>query len=410
MKNKPTAVVLGGTRPHILLIEKLKERGFYIILIDFLDNPIAKSHADIHIKESTLEKEVVLRIAKEYEADLVISTCVDQANVTACYVAEKMGLPSPYNYETAIKVTNKVLMKQIMMENDIPTSKYLKIQSIKEYDLHELKYPVIVKPTDSNSSKGVRKISTENENIEEAIQIASKISRNKEVIVEEFITGIEIGIDCFVKNGTAIVLMVKERRKINKNHKSVQQIYGCIWPIKISKEIFDQIKKISNQIANAFHLNNTPLMIQAILNENTISVIEFGARIGGGESYKIIKESTGFDYLDASIESFLGHEVTMNNHEPNMFYADNFIYARQGVFDHIAYDKFLLSDNILEYCNSLKEKGTEIDEDISSNNRVGVFTVKSNTVDELYNKINLVLKSIDVYDIDGNSIMRKDIY
>lgn len=410
MNKKKIAIVLGGTLPHKALIQKLKNRNYHTVLVDFSDNPIAKIVADEHIKESALDAEKILEIACKYHADIVISTCGDQTNTTACYVAEKLGLLVPYNYETALKVTNKALMKQVMIENDIPTSKYYVIKNIEDINSYHLKYPVIVKPTDSYSSKGVRKVSTASEKIEEIVQIALDISRKKEAIIEEYIIGTEIGIDCFVKNGEAVVLMVKERRKINKNNNFAQQIYGCIWPIPLSNEILSQIKTIANQIANAFNLQNTPLMIQAIINDKSVSVIEFGARIGGGESYKIIKESTGFDYLDAAIDSFLGNEVVINNHKPNSFYADNFIYAKPGVFDHIFYDESLLKDNILEYCYSLKGEGFQIGSEISSNNRVGVFTVKSNTIEGLYKKIDLVLKNIEVYDIDGNPTMRRDIY
>lgn len=77
--NRPVAIVLGGTVPHKELIEQLKKRGYFTILVDYLQNPPAKAVADIHIQESTLDKEKVLEIAKEYHASLTICGCVDQA-------------------------------------------------------------------------------------------------------------------------------------------------------------------------------------------------------------------------------------------------------------------------------------------------------------------------------------------
>ena len=52
--DKPVALVLGGTNPHIELIKQLKERGYYVVLVDYLDNPPAKKYADIHEQESFL--------------------------------------------------------------------------------------------------------------------------------------------------------------------------------------------------------------------------------------------------------------------------------------------------------------------------------------------------------------------
>lgn len=290
-EKKPIAIVLAGTRPHILLIEKLKQRGFYVILVDYLDNPIAKPYADLHFQESTLNNEAVINIAREYNASLVISTCVDQANLTACYVSGKLGLPHPYSYETAMNVTDKLRMKKIMMENNIPTSKYYNISESMIQDIYDLKYPVIVKPADCNSSKGVRKVDDQ-KYLKEFINDALSLSRTHKAIVEEFVIGDEIGIDCFVQDGKAKVLMIKERRKINKNNNYIQQIYGCIWPMPVSEIVAKEAEIIANQITQAFGLITCALMIQAILCDNKIYVIEFGARIGGGESYSIIKRST----------------------------------------------------------------------------------------------------------------------
>ena len=407
--SKTIAIVLAGTRPHILLIEKLKQRGFYVILVDYLANPIAKPYADLHIQESTLDNEAVVKIAREYNAALVISTCVDQANSTACFVSDKLGLPHPYSYETALNVTNKLRMKKIMMDNNIPTSRYYTVSRSLPQDVYNLRYPVIVKPADCNSSKGVRKVDDQRK-LKKYINIALSLSRTYQAVVEEFVIGDEIGIDCFVQNGKARVLMIKERRKINKNNNHTQQIYGCIWPMQVSEEVVQKAEIIANQIAYAFKLETCALMIQAILCEDEICVIEFGARIGGGESYSIIKQSTGFDYVEASIDSFLGNKVELEYHKPQEFYADNFIYAKKGIFDHIKIDEMLKRDGTIEYYYPIKQPGSEIGEELSSNNRVGTFVVKSDSVNGLKMKINKTLKCIDVYDISGNSIMRKDIY
>lgn len=404
------AIVLGGTRPHITLIQKLKNRGYYVILLDYLSAPVAKEYADEHIQESTLDKDLVLRIAKEQNVDLVISTCIDQANVTAAYVCEKLGLPRPYDYEVALNVTDKLMMKDILIKNNIPTSKYKKIEKSSDLANWDFRYPIIIKPTDSNSSKGIFKIEESNPDLDRLITEAISFSRTREAIVEEFVTGQEIGIDTFVTNGVAKVLMIKERRKIQKNANGSQNIVGCIWPMPLSPEVEEKAEIIANQIAKAFGLKNSALMIQAILKDGEISVIEFGARIGGGESYRIIKDCVGFDYVEASISTFTGEPLKESLKEPEYFYADNFIYVKECTFDHIDFGYNLLNEDIIDHAYELKSKGSKIDSNLSSNNRVGTFVVKSKTIDGLYKKINAVLSTIQVYDTDGKSVMRKDIY
>ena len=183
MSNKPIAMVLGGTYPHRTLITNLQQRGYYTVLIDYLEKPPAKEVADEHVQESTLDKEKVLEIARDRDAKLVISTCIDQANVTVCYVAEKLGLPVPYSYETALSVTNKGLMKEGMIRHGIATSKYIFVKNIGDFDSAGLSFPVAVKPADSNSSKGVRKACDYGE-LSRFLDDALKISRSDEAIIE----------------------------------------------------------------------------------------------------------------------------------------------------------------------------------------------------------------------------------
>ena len=185
MTDKPIAIVLGGTSPHIELIRQLKERNFYVVLVDYLPNPPAKYHADFHVQESTLDPEAVLKVAQQYNASLVISACVDQANITACYVAEKMNLPHPYSYELANNITNKGYMKEMMVANGIPTTRYIFLNKGEELADFGLNFPVMVKPADSCAASGVKKASNVNE-LDIFLKEAKKISRTGRTVVEEF--------------------------------------------------------------------------------------------------------------------------------------------------------------------------------------------------------------------------------
>lgn len=408
MKRNAKAIVLGGTFPHITLIKKLQKRGFYVILVDYYVNPIAKLIADEHIQESTLDKDAVLKIAKKRAVDLVISTCIDQANVTACYIGEKLGLPIPYSYKTALNVTDKSLMKEMMMRNKIPTSRFQKISDLLDLNINNFNFPLIVKPVDSNSSKGVKKIQSKdliNKYLSEAIEL----SKDGNAIIEEFVEGKEIGIDCYIKNGKAEVLMVKERRKIELKD-NTQQIYGCFWPDNLRSTTLNRITEIATEIAKTFNLDNTPLMIQAIANNNDINVIEFAPRIGGGESYRIIKLSTGFDIVEAAIDSYLNKSVEVTFKDPTLYYVENFIYVQESKFKAISGFESLLNEGTIEYIDTFKSSGTQISKDLTSNNRVGVFTVKGYTKEETIEKVQKAVQEIEVYDLNDQPIMNKDIY
>lgn len=409
--NRPVAIVLGGTNPHRALIENLKKRGYCSVLVDFYENPPAKSVADKHIKESTLDKGKVLDIAIQYSAKLVISACVDQANVTACYVAEKMGLPAPYSYLTSLEVTNKPLMKSKMVANGIPTPKHIVVNRLPDRSvLDGLTYPVIVKPADSNSSKGVKRADHFNE-LKTNSKLALGISRTGDIVIEEYLDGMEIDVVGFLGREDINILMVRHRIKVNGIDGAEMQYYRSIIPATITDVVMSKIKDILSKISASFNLRNTPIQVQAIITGDNVSVIEFAPRVGGGLSYRTVKMSTGFDILDSTIDSYLGKEPPLQEIRAiSCFFSEVNLYAEKGFFDRVIGFNEIKAKGLIEEYYVYKSKRASIGEELSSNNRIGSFILKANSLNELFEKYWSAINSIDIVDSSGMSIFRKDLY
>lgn len=407
--NKPIAIVLGGTNPHKALIENLRTRGYYTLLIDYNENPPAKEIADNHIKFSTLDQEGVLSIAKYVNAELVISTCVDQANVTACYVGEKLELPIPYSYQCAINISSKATMKEMMKIGNIPTPKFVSVKEDEPFNLEELNFPLVVKPSDSNGSKGVRKVDNLNE-LNQYIKVAFDISRNKKVIIEEFIEGAEIGIDCFISDDkTHIITMHQKRKPISKDGSVIFSI-GSISPPVISDVAMDSIGRIAGQISEVFNLKNTPLLIQVIVNGDEVKVIEFSPRIGGGLNFKKINLFAKFDIINAAVDSFLGVKVSPKYEKPNFLYSENHIYTEPGIFGEITDYQGLIDNNTIVDFFPNKTRGMVIESGKASKDRAASFIVKADSKDEIIKKVRITLDTIKVFDINGNELSFKENY
>jgi len=409
MREKPVAIVLGGTNPHVALIENLKGRGYYTVLIDYYKNPPAKRVADEHVRESTLDMDKVLEIAQKKHAELVISACVDQANITACYVAEKMGLPAPYSYETALNVTDKCVMKKMMLDGGVPTSKYVVVKSIEDPGILSLEFPVVVKPSDSSGSKGVKKVVCLSD-LDESLQAAVAISRNGTAIVEEFCEGKEVSVDCFILNREAHVIMTRQKYNMIYGEESVISCYASVAPAKLSSAAMQNIRKVVNSIVTVFGLDNTSLLLQVMIDGDKVNVIEFAPRVGGGLSYRTVQLNTEFDILDATINSYLGIPSVLNYKPPEFYYSANNVYANPGLFGVTRNYCQLIEDGVIEEYFHLKTKGMEIDVAMASRDRVGSFVVKARDAQELLLKTKKAIDELDVRDIEGNPIMKKDIY
>lgn len=401
------AIVLGGTNDHIFLIQTLKNKGFYCILIDFLENPPAKNYADEFIQESTLNKEAVLNIAKQKQVKLVIATCIDQALVTSSYVSEKLGLPCHISYLTALNLTNKKLMKRMMWENNIPTSKFKILKSSKDIQLIDnFNYPLVIKPVDANSSKGVYKIENSKE-IDKYYNLSKTHSVSGEVIIEEFVEGIELSVDVFIKKQKSTILMVTEnvKSKVNFNSFTItESIYNKDIEVKISSAL----EEIADRIVSSFNIKNGPLLIQCIYNKNndTINVIEFSSRIGGGSKHFYIKQVKGFDILSNFVDVVLSNDTE----EYNLHFKTNeakfrYLYVKEGeIGEYINFESLKQEGVISEYF-IYKEVGTYVKESLKSTDRcAGIFIVESDE-EELRSKEQKCREKLQVLNKNKENIL-----
>lgn len=402
------ALILGGVAPHIELMEELKERGYETILVDYLQNPPARKFADKFYRESTLDKEKVLEIAKTEEVDLIITICVDHANVTMCYVAEQLHLPCPYSYETAIMATDKALMKQKMVEYGIPTADFKIVESVAQLD-REWEFPLVVKPVDNNGSKGVKKVETR-AMLEQAVVDAIQLSRAKRAVVESFNEGREIQVDCFANNKEAHVIMKREKLKIPNQKGLAMQSFGSLIPVQMSERVHEKIADISNRIVKAFQLEHTPFFFQAILSGEDIKVLELSPRIGGGLSYKLLKQYASFPIIPCIVDSYFGNIKDVNFGEGKGYMTTNILYGVNGTFDHVVGVEELLNKGIIDGFDQMAESGNELAGYMDSRNRIGAYYISAASYEELMKKVAIAHDKIDVVDKTGKSIARKDLY
>ncbi|MBR5270819.1 MAG: ATP-grasp domain-containing protein, partial [Clostridia bacterium] len=272
------ALVLAGGFPQIALIKELKSREITVILADYFSDPIAKKYADKFYQISTLDVDAIRKLAQDEKVDFLITACTDQALLTVAKVSEDLGLPCYIDYDTALNVTNKSYMKKVFDEFDISTAKHVVMSELDINSVSKLKYPLIVKPVDCNSSKGVKKVENYDE-LKEAFDYAVKISRTDTAIVEEFIQGTELSADIYVEDGKVHILSVSKLDKIGDKNKFVI-FRGWYNPVE-SEPVMEHIKETAQQIADAFNLKNTPMLIQMISDGQKVYVLEFSARTGG---------------------------------------------------------------------------------------------------------------------------------
>lgn len=401
------AMVIAGGVPQMELLRQLKERKIETVLLDGNENCLARAIPDKFYKVNIFNIEDVKKIAVDEKVDFIITVCADQVLLVVAEVSEMLGLPCYIGYKQAQDVSDKIRMKKIFKENKIPTTKYLELEGLDMNEIAKLNYPLVVKPVDAYSSKGVRKAETEKELIAYYNE-AKKISRSGGVIVEEFFEGEEISVDAFVLNGKAHILSITNSEKVKDKDRFV--IFRGRYPAAIPDTIRNQIEDVAQKIADSFGLVNSPLLVQLLHNNENISVLEFCARTGGNMKWLLIKNSCGVDVITATIDITLGlvPDITPKEVNNNVVVND-FIYCKPGVFDHFEGFDELVEKGIINEFHPVRTKGTEMHGVTSSSDRIAGMNIIADSVDEYNKKLRIILDQIAVIDTEGNDMTRRDL-
>ena len=394
-------LVLAGGFDQIALILELKNRGHHVVLVDYYENPPAKPYSDKHIVASTLDIEKVALIAKAEKIELICTACTDQALLTVACVSERLGLPCYISYQTGLNVTNKSYMKDVLVKNNIPTSKY---SIVSNADLNSIKgftFPLVVKPVDCNSSKGVKRVDNEDEFMV-FVRDALNCSRTHTAIVEEYKEGTEISADFYIDHGEAKFLSATASFKI-KNRKSFT-ILGSDYPAVDCMQQ-EKLVAIASSISKAFALDNTPLLIQVINNKDENSVLEFSARMGGGSKYRLIQVLSGVDIMSTYVDRILGGFPTVTPVKQVDFCKLIYLYCKPGVFDHVEGFDELVSEGFIDDFFVYKTKGMEINGAETSGDRPAGYLCTSSSREVLNKKIKFIDSRLKVVSKEGDDIM-----
>lgn len=401
------ALVLAAGVPQAVLAQKLRERGYYIIMADYTEEPVGKSAADKFYRISTLDIEAVRKVAIEEKVDLIMTVCTDQAMLTVSLLSEELKLPCYVSHKTGLEMTNKKYMKKIFADYGVPSAKYTIVTDDNLENIKDFSYPMVVKPVDCNSSKGVCKV-TNNSDLQNAINQAIEYSRTNNAIVEEFFEGEEFSCDFFVDGTEAKMLGISLSEKIKSDSKFV--IYRSVYPVPYdTPQIREKITGVVQKIVDAYKLHDCPMLVQLLYRDGEISVIEFSARTGGALKYKLIELTSGVDIIDATIDVTLKGRAEVNPIPSKKHIRNEFIYLNNGVFDHLEGFEELKQEGIIDNYYLFHTKGCEFNGANSSGDRIGGYTLIADSLEEMKKIHNLAISRMKVISDKGEDMFRRDI-
>lgn len=308
-------LVLGGTSASVGVINEAHEMGgIHVIVTDEKpkDIGVAKKIADEVLQVSTTDVEELQKVIYDKKIDGVFSGPTEFNLVNAMNVCEAAGLPFYCTKKQWEICSDKQKFKDMCRAYHVPcVPEYHLTPELFEKDINKISFPVIVKPVDGCSSKGIT-ICRAKEDLIEAYPLALSYSSSKRVIVEKYLVG-EYGVvfRYLAINGKIYLAAINDNYTVDTSDGKAMITAAAVFP---SKRIEEFIKIIHPNIVKMFEdfgIANGTFFLQARVDEddNQIYFHEMGLRLSGGLLYPIYKRTCGFSDMKMMLRYALGERM-----------------------------------------------------------------------------------------------------
>ena len=165
------------------------------------------------------------------------------------------------------------------------------------------RWPIIVKPVDAFSGRGVTVLRADQaEKLESAMQLATQYSRTRSYLIEDYVEGQLYSHSAFLGEQQIVCdVIVEEHGTANPFVVDTSRVLPTPSPT-----ILQAIRESIATLARSLNLNNGLIHTQFIQCGDDISIIEVTRRCPGDLYSQLIQLSTGINYVENYVRPFLG--------------------------------------------------------------------------------------------------------
>lgn len=306
--NKNSILIFGVGELQKSIIERAKLKGLYVVGIDPCPDAYCREFVDSFEIVDGQDYEKTLAVAEKYKVSALVTAATDKPLIMMSKVANKLGLPF-FSEETAINSTDKFLMKECFIKNEIPCARGRLVSSVDE--IKDLKFPLIIKPRDNSGSRGV-KLCNNRQELQDALYEALKFTQKQSVLVEEFIEGKEYSIEAIHYEGKSHIVQYTEK-KVTPFPYNVE--LGHLQPANLNEKQRNEIERIISVIGNALRFENCASHTELKINSKGLYIIETSPRLGGDYiTSMLVPLSTGINMEDCLLDIALGKKISIEKY------------------------------------------------------------------------------------------------
>ena len=353
MMKQKKLMLLGGIRYLLPVIKAAHEQGYYVITADYLPDNIAHQYSDEYVNVSIIDKEAVLKVAREKKIDGIMSFGVDPGVIAASYVQNQMKLPSFGPFESVNILQHKDKFRTFLAENgfNVPWAYGFSSETEAWEARDKFTYPLIVKPTDSAGSKGCTRVDSVDD-LMASIQYAFKYTISGHIIIEEFLEkkGCSSDTDSYAQDGQLkFVSFSAQRFDTNAVNPYTPSAYS--WPSTFTKEEETYLTNEIQRLITLLNMKTSVFNIEVrVATNNKPYIMELTPRGGGNRLCEMLRYATGVDMITAITRAIVGDKPDEIEQKPyNGNWAEIILHAdKDGEFVELKIDPALPAEVVEE--------------------------------------------------------------
>jgi biotin carboxylase len=404
MNKNRALLVLGAGPDQLFMIKTAQAMGYITIAVDANPSAVGLAVAD-HAEAINFSN---LPRLFQYIDDVLakgipisgVSTMGSDVPHLLAAICKRYNWLGP-SEDTGRIATNKLEMKMCFRKKGIPIPEFMEVKSPSDVLTFAKRFShgIIIKPIDRSGSRGVFYIN-QHDSIEDLFNASREFSFAGRVMAEEYLAGVQISTETIMYNGKGVTPGFADR-----NYEYWQRFTpriienGGTVPSALEKDEQKAVEELVEKASLALGVENGVTKGDVVMTTDGPRMIEMAARLSGGDfSESLVPIGTGVNYVRAVIKIAMGEQPDLTELVPNRkkFVANRYFFHEPGTIREISGLDVVKSWPFVKKLEFWIKPGMQIPILRSHADRLGVFIVEADSLDELNDRIQSVYKKVKI--------------
>ena len=407
-------LIMGANPETIPLVECANQMGIKTVVTSNCHTDAAKIYAWKSYDTDGMNVPEVIALAKKEQVDGVLVGVADVLVPAYCKVCDALGVHCYASQKIVDVFSYKDIFKATCERYGIHgIPEYYLDLDMNEMDLEKIEYPVMVKPVDSCSGKGMT-VCYELKDLRFAVDKAIQESKVKRFIVEKYMQCEDMGIYYTFKDGVCSASCIYDRYTTDEQAGLSRVCLGGTYPSKHIQDYFERMHNNALRMFKAIGIRNGVLMLSAFYENGEFYVYDTGFRLQGEAPHLLINAINGFDQR----KMLINFALTGSEGDLNLLEADDpllrgkwaatlwFVLKRGQIFKIKGLEQIAEDSTVIANVQRLYEGDEVAEEWIGTEKQVmtRLYFVCDNKI-QLAEKLKEYMQKVEVIDKDGKNML-----